>query len=339
MMDSFRGKFQLEPDVNVRLIEPAQCDVTQFLRTLGATAAEKPHLTLARTSVPNGSPVSGTLETLGGLKSSLLLIDHKGMVFNLDERVVVEAGKATFSIPIGLGAADRAAGKPVPQIIVAVTGPSDIEAATFSNPTPAAVRASQNPRRDTRKGSGVFGDRQIFPAWRVAWTPMEPRRFRHPRRRPEASSEERAGFAHGCLHMVRRAGLFAAALTFLALLVPGQARAEFTVCNQTLDVVNLSVGQEIDSSFQTDGWWTVGANQCVNVIREELTNRYIYVYATDVFGHAILSGSTDMCVERRRFSIRGIDECWQRGHIAARFYEIDTLAQIRWTFFLTGRTP
>ncbi len=92
-------------------------------------------------------------------------------------------------------------------------------------------------------------------------------------------------------------------------------------------------------AFQTDGWWTIGANQCVNVIREELANRYIYIYATDVFGNAILNGSTEMCVERRRFSIRGIEECWQRGHIAARFYEVDTLQQIRWTFFLAGRSP
>lgn len=119
----------------------------------------------------------------------------------------------------------------------------------------------------------------------------------------------------------------------------GSARAEFTVCNQTLDVVNLAVGQEVDRSFQTDGWWTVGANQCVNVIREELANRYIYLYATDVFGHAILSGSTDMCIEKRRFTIRGIDDCWKNGHIAARFFEVDTLQQVRWTFFLTGRSP
>lgn len=128
------------------------------------------------------------------------------------------------------------------------------------------------------------------------------------------------------------AALLAAALTVLA---PARARAEFTVCNQTLDVVNLAVGQEIDSVFQTDGWWTVGANQCVNLIREELRNRYIYVYATDVFGQPTLSGSTEMCIERRRFSIRGIDECWPRGHIAAPFYEVDTLEQPRWTFFLT----
>ena len=125
----------------------------------------------------------------------------------------------------------------------------------------------------------------------------------------------------------------------LSILSPGRARAEFTVCNQTLDVVNLAVGQKVDNADQTDGWWTIGANQCVNVIREELTNRYIYLYATDVFGHAILNGSTDMCIDRRRFSIRGIEECWQRGHIAARFVEVDTLEQVRWTYFLTGNSP
>ncbi|TPM27576.1 DUF1036 domain-containing protein [Mesorhizobium sp. B2-3-5] len=130
---------------------------------------------------------------------------------------------------------------------------------------------------------------------------------------------------------------FGAALLFI--LSTNSAHAEFTVCNQTLDVVNLAVGQKVDNADQTDGWWTIGANQCVNVIREELTNRYIYLYATDVFGHAILDGSTEMCVDRRRFSIRGIEECWQRGHIAARFVEVDTLEQVRWTYFLTGNSP
>jgi len=117
------------------------------------------------------------------------------------------------------------------------------------------------------------------------------------------------------------------------------ARAEFTVCNQTLDVVNLAVGQEVGAAFQTDGWWTIGANQCANVIRDELANRYIYVYATDVFGQPILNGTTEMCIAKRRFTIRGIDACWQRGHMAAPFFEVDTLKQARWTFFLTGRGP
>lgn len=130
-----------------------------------------------------------------------------------------------------------------------------------------------------------------------------------------------------------------AAILCWMLFYPAETRAEFTVCNQTLDVVNLAVSQEVDHAFQTDGWWTVGANQCVNVIREELANRYIYIYATDVFGQGLLAGSVEMCIERRRFTIRGIEDCWERGHIAARFFEVDTLEQPRWTFFLTGSNP
>ncbi|WP_376705376.1 hypothetical protein RQ479_12955 [Mesorhizobium sp. ISC25] len=138
MLADFQAKFHVEPDINVRLIEPSQCEVTNFLRFLGQTAGEKPQLVLDRTSVPNGTPISGTLVTRGGLISSVLLIDHKGMMFNLDDRMVVQSDKATFSIPIGLGAADRAAGKAVPQIIMVITGPQDIQAAAFSTPMPAS---------------------------------------------------------------------------------------------------------------------------------------------------------------------------------------------------------
>ncbi|RUX25455.1 serine/threonine protein kinase [Mesorhizobium sp. M7A.F.Ca.US.011.01.1.1] len=139
MLGDFQAKFHVEPDISVRLIEPSQCEVTNFLRFLGQAAADKPQLVLDRTSVPNGTPIGGTLVTRGGLISSVLLIDHKGMVFNLDDRIVVQSDKATFSIPIGLGAADKAAGKAVPQIIMVITGPQDIQAAAFSTPTPASV--------------------------------------------------------------------------------------------------------------------------------------------------------------------------------------------------------
>lgn len=139
MLGDFQAKFHVEPDISVRLIEPSQCEVTNFLRFLGQTAADKPQLVLDRTSVPNGMPISGTLVTRGGLISTVLLIDHKGMVFNLDDRVVAKSDTATFRIPIGLGTADKAAGKAVPQIIVVITGPKDIQAAAFSTPTPASV--------------------------------------------------------------------------------------------------------------------------------------------------------------------------------------------------------
>ena len=139
LLAAFQAKFHAEPDISVRLIEPDQCEVTHLLKALGATTAEKPNLALDRTSVPNDFPVSGTLETRGGLWTNLLLVDHKGMAFNLNDRVTIQAGKGMFSIPISLGATDQAGGKTVPQIIIAITGASDIQAAAFSSPMPASL--------------------------------------------------------------------------------------------------------------------------------------------------------------------------------------------------------
>ncbi|RUU12794.1 serine/threonine protein kinase [Mesorhizobium sp. USDA-HM6] len=138
MLNDFQSRFHLEPDISVRLIDQPQCEVTNFLRFLDRSGAEKPQLVLDRTSVADGSPISGTLATRGGLISNVMLIDHKGIAFNLDDRMVAQADKATFSIPIGLGGADKAAGKAVPQIMLVITGPKDIQAAMFSRPTPAS---------------------------------------------------------------------------------------------------------------------------------------------------------------------------------------------------------
>ncbi|MEN3792680.1 DUF1036 domain-containing protein [Fulvimarina sp. MAC3] len=125
-----------------------------------------------------------------------------------------------------------------------------------------------------------------------------------------------------------------ALLVFLGLAID-QARAQFAVCNQSLDVVNVSIGREVDSDFQSEGWWTIGANQCSTVIREQLTSRYIYVYANDVFDQPVTYGSTQMCIAQRRFTIRGTEDCFVRGFSTAGFIEVDTQTMARWTLFLT----
>lgn len=130
--------------------------------------------------------------------------------------------------------------------------------------------------------------------------------------------------------------ILSACLAILAL--PGTARAEFAVCNQSFDVVNVAIGQDVNDEFQTEGWWTIGPNQCANVVKTELTSRYIYIYAQDVFGQPILPGTTQMCISPRKFVIRGITECWSRGDISAGFIEVDTLKTQRWTLFLAA-TP
>jgi uncharacterized membrane protein len=113
------------------------------------------------------------------------------------------------------------------------------------------------------------------------------------------------------------------------------AAAEFAVCNQSFDVVNVAIGQFERDSFVTRGWWTVGPNQCANVIKEKLEARYVYVFAQDVFGNSILNGGTNMCVGPKRFEITGEKDCAVRGFVEAPFVEVDTQRTERWTLFLT----
>lgn len=123
----------------------------------------------------------------------------------------------------------------------------------------------------------------------------------------------------------------------LALLAgTAPARAEFAVCNQSFDVINLAIGQYEYEAFVTEGWWTVGPNQCANVIDEPLRARYVYVFAQDVFGNELLAGTTPMCIGTRRFEIRGEADCLQRGYLETRFFEVDTQSMERWTLFVAA---
>jgi uncharacterized membrane protein len=121
----------------------------------------------------------------------------------------------------------------------------------------------------------------------------------------------------------------------LILATGSAAHAEFAVCNQSFDVVNVAIGQYERDAFVTRGWWTVGPNQCANVIKEKLDARYVYVFAQDVFGNAILNGGTSMCVGPRRFEIQGEKDCAVRGFIEVPYVEVDTQRTERWTLFLT----
>lgn len=116
--------------------------------------------------------------------------------------------------------------------------------------------------------------------------------------------------------------------------IPGRAAAQFFVCNQSFDVSNLAIGQFTGEDFETTGWWTIGPNQCATVIDEPLASRFVYVFAQDVFGRVILSGSAPMCVAAGRFRIQGSEDCIIRGFIEARFREVDTRQSEQWTLFL-----
>lgn len=139
-----------------------------------------------------------------------------------------------------------------------------------------------------------------------------------------------------CLSRPRRPdiGALAAALAF-ALASP-EARADFVVCNDSFDVLNLALARDPGGGFVSEGWWSLAPGRCAALLRGTLDTRYIYLHAIDVFNQPVLEGDVTFCIAEQGFRIPGGQDCWQRGHIAARFAEIDTGQSDQWITFLNA---
>jgi uncharacterized membrane protein len=124
--------------------------------------------------------------------------------------------------------------------------------------------------------------------------------------------------------------------TAIALaVVPGVARADFRLCNNTSSRVGIAVGYKDGDGWATEGWWNVAAHGCEVLLRGELADRFYYIYAIDYDRGGEWSGQAFMCTRDKEFTIRGTDNCLARGFDRTGFFEVDTGEQRSWTVQLT----
>lgn len=120
-----------------------------------------------------------------------------------------------------------------------------------------------------------------------------------------------------------------------ALVAPGQARADFRVCNGTQTLVGVAVGQRTAEGWVSEGWWRIPATTCRSVVEGELNSRYYYLYAEDAEGLGRWAGSVDLCIAENEFKIVGVKDCFARGFQKMGFREYDTGGQGSWMVQLT----
>jgi uncharacterized membrane protein len=133
---------------------------------------------------------------------------------------------------------------------------------------------------------------------------------------------------------LKRRRLLPASMVVVLLASCAPAFADFRVCNKTRSLINLAVGTNAGDEFATEGWWTVTPGSCATLVRGPLTGRYVYLYATDIEGVDVLKGAVSMCIDRGKFKVYGVENCWRRGLQAVTFAEVDTLNSPDWTTFL-----
>lgn len=125
-----------------------------------------------------------------------------------------------------------------------------------------------------------------------------------------------------------------AVLASVAML-PGEARADLKICNQTQNTVSIAFGYRASAGWQSEGWWVAGPGACANVYQSALTARYYYLHAVDDFGGGAWDGTVYMCTQDASFTIFGVEDCLARGYERTGFFELDTGDNTEWTVQLT----
>jgi uncharacterized membrane protein len=113
-------------------------------------------------------------------------------------------------------------------------------------------------------------------------------------------------------------------LILAALAVAGPAQAGLSICNKGKFPARVALGRFDGKDWSSEGWWTVAAGKCADVIGTPLNARYYYLYGTDT-ASGVWDGATTFCTTRtEKFSITGRADCTRRGYDRKRFFQIDT---------------
>ena len=133
----------------------------------------------------------------------------------------------------------------------------------------------------------------------------------------------------------RVASFHLALFLVINLFASGAALAELKLCNATSSRVGVAIGYQDQRGWASEGWWNIGAQTCEVLLKGAAPSRYIYVYAVDYERGGAWTGSHDMCVDSKSFTIRDVKDCEGRGYQSEKFYEVDTGNASRWTIRLS----
>ncbi|HJZ29589.1 MAG TPA: DUF1036 domain-containing protein [Hyphomicrobiaceae bacterium] len=113
------------------------------------------------------------------------------------------------------------------------------------------------------------------------------------------------------------------------------ARADLKLCNTTSSRIGVAIGYQDATGWTTEGWWNIAARTCETLYRGTLSSRFYYVHAVDYDRGGEWAGKSAMCTVDKVFTIRGVQDCLQRGFKSTGFFEVDTQEAKDWTIRLT----
>ena len=129
------------------------------------------------------------------------------------------------------------------------------------------------------------------------------------------------------LHFVTSRGgpAFASVLLgcLIALCLPSASYAELTLCNDTPAAQTVAIGYKGEEGWTSQGWWTVSAGDCAEVVQGALGQRFYYL-RVETPGWIFQDDKLPFCLAEDNFTIEGDNNCARRGFRQENFARIDT---------------
>ncbi|MFD1254399.1 MULTISPECIES: DUF1036 domain-containing protein [Devosia] len=113
------------------------------------------------------------------------------------------------------------------------------------------------------------------------------------------------------------------------------AQADLRICNETANLVSVSMGYRAERGWMSEGWWQTPPGDCRVLYQGDLQRRFYYLYAVDDIGGGAWDGEVFMCTRDETFTIFGVEDCLARGYERTGFFEVDTQNRTDWTLQLT----
>jgi serine/threonine protein kinase len=129
--DAFKSRFDFEPNIEVRSIQPSQCSVANFLNQQFRGRHPTVKIKLNSDRVKSGQPLSGSIEGLQKVHTLLYLIDNDGYVYQIDQFLKREQQTGRFSIKL----VELAGRQPLAQVMLVLSSDKPIRGGALREPS------------------------------------------------------------------------------------------------------------------------------------------------------------------------------------------------------------
>jgi serine/threonine-protein kinase len=130
---AYKTKFGGEPKIEQKLIVDRQCAVAQFLASMAENTASPMTLTLKKSKLKSGDPLSGQVEGLSKPNALLYLIDNDGFVYQIDQFLKRSESKGSFRMKL----VELESRKPLPQLVLILSSEKPVKGGALSQPAEA----------------------------------------------------------------------------------------------------------------------------------------------------------------------------------------------------------